>query len=184
MIFSYLSYIYLIKKTSALQNYLLITFCHIKFRKTNFSSISEYFRRAPMAVWSGEIPHYVIARGALRHIKANEQQRSSLGLGLMRTKTDLCIQTPRLLSIQCVVVAQMGFSERRGAELKPVLAMTGVWWVASAQSSRRLSSCERLHRSTTNRLCKYDINSVYLEHHVLNHRLQSQLYLNGMNLVL
>ncbi len=150
MIFSYLSYIYLIKKTSAQQNYLLITFCHIKFRKTHFSSISEYFRRAPMAVWSGEIPHYVIARGALRHIKANEQQRSSLrsaalSASLMRTKTDLCIQTPRLLSIQCVVVAQMGFSERRGAELKPVLAMTGVWWVASAQSSRRLSSLWTLH---------------------------------------
>jgi len=26
-------------------------------------------------VFSGEIPHYVIARGALRHIKAKEQQR-------------------------------------------------------------------------------------------------------------
>lgn len=60
---------------------------------------------------------------------------------LMLVKTDFFIYTRKLSSIKCIVLAQMGFAERRGTELKPVLTMTGVWWVASAQRTRRLSLC-------------------------------------------
>ncbi len=124
-----------------------------------------------MAVLSGEIPHYVIARGALRHIKANEQQRSEIRFRGALCESDANENRP-LYSNAEIVVDTVRRCSADG------LQWTQRSWIETRfGDDRRLvsSKCTELQtplfivnapQSTTNsqawcRLCKYDINSIY-----------------------